>query len=56
VFVLLNLLGLGVAFGLLIELILAILPAEAVLLAPVRSGRGGLILIYLLTANGVFGH
>jgi hypothetical protein len=55
VLVLLRLLG-GVSLGLLIELILAILPAETILLAPVRTSGGGLIFIHLLTANRVFRH
>ncbi|HTW65132.1 MAG TPA: hypothetical protein VME17_10975 [Bryobacteraceae bacterium] len=51
-----RLFGMDVPFGLLIELVLALLPAETVLLAIVGTGGERFILIYLLSANRVFRH
>jgi hypothetical protein len=56
VFVGLLLCGSSIVFWLLIELVLALLPTEGVLLALVRTRRRGLVFVYLLATNRIFGH
>jgi hypothetical protein len=48
--------GLGIVLGLLIEFVLAILPAERILFALIHTGGGSLVLVYLLSTNWVFSH
>ena len=46
----------GIALRLFIEFVLAVLAAERILLALIRSGGRSLVLVYLHSTNRIFSH